>query len=308
MEDKIYDVIIIGGGPAGYTAALYAARSKRTVLVFEKMSAGGQIALTPEVENYPGFVEAVDGFILGDNMKKAAEKFGATTKRAEVVSLNLKSKIKSVFTKTEEFKAKTVILAMGANPRHLGLENEASLIGKGVSYCAHCDAMFYKDKTVLVVGGGNSAAADALILSRVCKRVYLVHRRDTLRATKVYHEPLKEVENIEFIWNSSVTKILENGRVCGAIVKNLVTGEETKIDINGIFISIGRIPVTNLIKEQITLDDAGYVVSNETTKTNIEGVFAAGDIRQKILRQVVTATSDGAVAAHLADEYITENF
>ena len=308
MEDKIYDVIIIGGGPAGYTAALYAARSGREVLLFEKMSAGGQIALTPEVENYPGFFDAVDGFVLGNNMKKAAEKFGAKSKRAEVISLKLTPKIKSVFTKNEEFKAKTVILAMGANPKHLGLENEAALTGKGVSYCAHCDAMFYKDKTVLVVGGGNSAAADALILSRVCKKVYLVHRRDTLRATKVYHEPLKAVKNIEFIWNSSVTKILENGRVSGATIKNLVTGEEIEIDVNGIFISIGRIPVTNLVNSQVSLDDSGYVIADETTKTNIDGVFAAGDLRQKVLRQVVTATSDGAVAAHLADEYITENF
>lgn len=308
MDIKIYDSIIIGGGPAGYTAALYLARSGRSVLLLEKLTAGGQIALTPLVENYPGFLNGIDGFVLGDNMKKTAEKFGAETKRAEVISLELNEKIKTVVTKREEFKAKTVILAMGAVPRKLGAEKEQELTGKGISYCAHCDAMFYRGKTVVLVGGGNSAAADAAILSRVAKKVYLIHRRDTLRATKVYHEPLKNMENIEFVWNSVITKIFENGRVSGVTVKNLINGSERNIECDGLFISIGRLPLTELVKDVLELDEVGYVVADETTKTAIDGVYAAGDIRQKALRQVVTATSDGAVAAHFADEYLTEKF
>lgn len=302
--EKVYDTIVVGGGPAGYTAALYACRLGLETLVIEKMSAGGQIALTSKVDNYPGFEEGIDGYTLGEKMRLTAERFGAVTKRAEVIGLDLKDKIKSVSTSAETFLTKTVILAMGAYPRELGVDKERSLVGKGVSYCAHCDGMFFKDKTVVVVGGGDTAAADATVLSRIAKKVYVVHRRDTLRASKIYHQPLLKADNVEFCWNSSVTELFENGRLNGVKVLNLVTGKEDFIEAEGLFVSIGRIPATELVKGQIELDDGGYIVSREDTKTNIPGVFAAGDLRTKDLRQVITAASDGAVAAHFAEEYI----
>lgn len=305
---SIYDVIIIGGGPAGYTAALYATRAGLNTLVIERLSAGGQLALTGEVDNYPGFEEGIDGFTLGMKMQASAERFGAVTEYTEVLSLDLKNKIKTVITDSGEFKSKTVIIATGANPRELGLPREQELLGRGVHYCAHCDGRFYKDKTVAVVGGGNSAAADALYLSRLAKKVYLIHRRDTLRATKIYHEPLKNTENIEFLWDSSITEFIAEQRVRGANIQNLKTGKITEIICDGIFVSIGRKPATDFLKDIINLDETGYIIADETTKTNLEGVFAAGDVRTKALRQIVTAVSDGATAVHFAEEYLNENF
>lgn len=305
---SLYDIIIIGGGPAGYTAALYATRAGLNTLVIERLSAGGQLALTGEVDNYPGFEEGIDGFTLGMKMQASAERFGAVTEYTEVLSLDLKDKIKKIITDSGEFEAETVIIATGANPRELGLPREAELLGKGIHYCAHCDGRFYKDKTVAVVGGGNSAAADTLYLSRLAKKVYLIHRRDTLKATKIYHEPLKSAQNIEFIWDSGITEFLGDSRVEGAKIKNLKTGEITNLSCDGIFVSIGRKPATNFIKDIISLDENGYIIADETTKTNIEGVFAAGDVRTKALRQIVTAVSDGAVAVHFAEEYLNEFF
>lgn len=302
--EKIYDTVIIGGGPAGYTAALYACRLGLETLVIEKMTAGGQIALTAQVDNYPGFEEGIDGYTLGEKMKLSAERFGAVTKRAEVNKLELKGKIKSISTSSESFLAKTVILAMGAYPRELGVDKEKKLIGKGVSYCAHCDGMFFRGKTVVVAGGGDTAAADATVLSRIAKKVYIVHRRDRLRASKIYHEPLFKAENVEFCWNSSVTELYENGKLNGVKVLNLATGKEKLIEAEGLFVSIGRIPATELIKGQVELNKSGYVIAGEDTKTNIKGVFAVGDLRTKSLRQVITAASDGAVAAHFAEEYL----
>lgn len=304
---KLYDMLIVGGGPGGYTAALYAARAGLSVALLEKLSAGGQMALTSEIDNYPGFPQGVDGFDLGMQMKAGAERFGAETVTAEVYSLKLEGPVKEADTSEGVFYGRTVVFATGANPRYLGLEKEQALTGKGLHYCAHCDGMFYRNKTVMVVGGGNTAAADALLLSRIAKKVILVHRRDTLRATKIYHEPLQKAENIEFLWNSSLSGLVEDGRVRGAVVRNLQTGAETEVAVDGIFVSIGRSPATALVKGQLVLDEAGYILADESTRTNIAGVFAVGDVRSKALRQIVTAVSDGAVAAHYADEYLAEH-
>lgn len=304
--EHIYDVIVIGGGPAGYTAALYGTRAGLDVLVLEKLSAGGQMALTSQIDNYPGFEEGVDGFELAEKMQAGAERFGAKTELAEVYSVDLKDKIKKVDTSEGEFYGKTIVISTGASPRELGLEKEQSLVGKGVNYCAACDGMFYRGKTVVVVGGGNSAAADAMLLSRICEKVIVVHRRDTLRATKIYHEPLMQAENVVFQWDSVVTELLYEDAFQGVRLKNVKTGEETEIACDGIFISVGRKPVTEFLEGQVELDKGGYIVADESTRTSIPGVFAVGDVRTKVLRQVVTAVADGAVASHYIDEYLAE--
>lgn len=304
MENNCYDVIVIGGGPGGYCAALYAARANLKTLVIEKFAPGGQMATTEIVENYPGFVDGINGFELGMQMKKGAERFGVKTKLAEVKSVELSANPKLVHTAKDTFESKTVILALGAFPRELGLENERNLRGRGVSYCATCDGMFYRDKTVVIVGGGNTAVADAIFLAKICRKVYLVHRRDELRASKTYMESLERTENIEFLWSSEVTEILEDEFVTGVKVRNKKDGEVREIACDGIFVAIGNIPNTKLIEGQVLLDESGYVLADETTRTNIQGVFAVGDMRQKPLRQIVTAVSDGAVASKYAEEFI----
>lgn len=301
---QLYDVAVIGGGPAGYTAALYAARAGLSVIVIEKLAAGGQMALTTEIDNYPGFPNGVDGFALGQDMRKGAERFGAETILTQVESLELTGEIKKIHTSTGTFEAKTVIYAAGANPRKLGLPEETELTGLGVSYCAHCDGMFYRGKTVVVVGGGNSAAADALLLSRVAKKVIVVHRRDTLRAERIYLGQLEKTGNVEFVWNSNAIKLLHGERLTGIIVKNARSGEEQTIHCDGLFISIGRDPATALVEDQLTLDTSGYILADESTKTSIPGVYAAGDVRTKGLRQIITAAADGAVAAYQAEHFI----
>ena len=302
----LYDMIIIGGGPAGYTAALYAVRAGLHTLVVERMSPGGQMTLTGEIDNYPGFDAGIDGFSLGMQMQKGAERFGAKTAFAEVTKVDFSEKIKTIETTNGTLQAKTVVIAAGANPRRLGVPMEEEWTGNGVHYCAHCDGRFYKDKTVLVVGGGNSAAADALYLSRLAAKVYVVHRRDSLRATKIYHAPLMQTKNVEFLWNSTVSALLADSRITGARIQNVHTQDFTDIAFDGIFISIGRAPATEFLKNSVILDSAGYVVADESTKTNVDGVFAAGDIRTKVLRQIVTATSDGAVCVHYAQEYLAK--
>ena len=303
---RIYDLIVIGGGPGGYTAALYAARAGLQVLVLEKLSAGGQMALTSQIDNYPGFVETVDGFELGENMQQQAERFGAVTELANVTAVNLGGDIKEIQTSEGAFFGKAVVIATGAGPRELGVPAERELIGRGVNYCAACDGMFYRGKTVVVVGGGNTAAADALMLSRLAKKVILVHRRDTLRATKVYHKPLMEAENVSFCWNTTVQQLHYGEKLTGVTIKNVHTGEETLVEADGIFISIGRKPATGLFEGQVELDTGGYVVADESTKTSLPGVYAVGDVRTKQVRQIVTAVADGAVAAHMAEEYLND--
>ena len=300
----IYDMIVIGGGPAGYAAALYASRAGLDTLVIEKMSVGGQMALTDIIDNYPGFHEGVDGFTLGMQMQTGAERFGAKTEYDEITSVELSLEIKKIVGMTREYFARTVVIATGANPRELGIAGEEKLIGRGLHYCAHCDGRFYKNKTVAVVGGGNSAVSDALYLSHLAKKVYIIHRRDSLRATKIYHEPLMKAENVEFVWDSAVSDYITDGRVIGVKLRNLKSGEESELRFDGLFVSIGRKPATELFGE-LALDGAGYIVADETTKTAIPGVFAVGDVRTKALRQVVTAVSDGAVAAHFAEEFLT---
>ena len=305
--EQIYDMIVIGGGPAGYTAALYAARSGLSVLVLEKLSAGGQMALTEQIDNYPGFESGIDGFTLGEKMQQSAERFGAVTELAEVYKASLSGRVKTLDTSEGVFQSHTVVVATGASPRPLGVPGEDALVGKGVHYCAACDGAPYRGKTVAVVGGGNSAAADALLLSRVAKKVILVHRRDTLRATKIYHEPLAQAENVEFRWNSTVSALLSGDRLTGVRLRDTVTGEESVVDCDGVFVSVGRQPATALAVGQLALDGGGYIVAGETTETSIPGVYAVGDVRTKPLRQVVTAVADGAVAVHMAEKYIAEN-
>lgn len=300
----IYDMVIVGGGPAGYTAALYAVRAGLDALVLERLSAGGQMAQTEQIDNYPGFEDGVDGFSLAEKMQKQAERFGAKSSYAEVSRLDLTANPKVVETSEGTFYGKTVVLATGATPRELGVAGEAELVGRGVAYCAACDGMFYKGKTVAVVGGGNTAAADALLLSRIAEKVILIHRRDTLRATKIYHQPLLDKENVEFRWNSTVAEFLHEDRLTGLRLKNVLTGEESTVECGGVFISVGRKPATDLVKDQLELDGGGYIVADETTKTAIPGVYAVGDVRTKPLRQVVTAVADGAVAVHMAEEYL----
>lgn len=304
MTEHIYDVIIIGGGPAGYTAALYATRAGLETLVLEKLSAGGQMTQTTQIDNYPGYDEGIDGFLLGMKMQAGAERFGAKTKIAEVLSVELTGDIKEIETSEGTFYSRTVIIATGADHKHLGVDREEELIGSGLGYCAACDGMFYKGKTVAVVGGGNSAAADAMVLSRICEKVILIHRRDTLRATKIYHDPLMKADNIELRWNSSVNQLLGENRLSGVELKDVNTGELSQLELDGLFVSIGRNPQTDLFRDQIELDANGYIIADESTQTNLPGVYAVGDVRTKVLRQIITAASDGAVAAYYAEEYL----
>lgn len=298
-----YQTVIIGGGPGGYSAALYCARSAISVLVLEKLSAGGQMATTGIVENYPGFEEGIDGFDLGEKMQQQAERFGAETVYASVESVDLHAQPKVVHTSDGDVLADSVILASGAYPRELGLPQERTLRGRGVAYCATCDGMMYKGKDVIIVGGGNSAIADALYLEKIAHSVTLIHRRSELRASKVYEKQLKN-SKIHFIWNSRIKEILADKKVTGAIIENLQTKETQELAAQGIFVAIGRVPDTEMLKGQLTLDHSGYIVADETTCTSIPGVFAVGDVRTKPLRQIVTAVSDGAVASKYVEEYL----
>ena len=302
----LYDVIVIGGGPGGYTAALYAARANLSVAILEKLSPGGQMGTTDVIDNYPGFPQCVNGFELAMQMKEGAERFGAQTQLAEVTQVELAGQVKTVHTSGGDYQARTVVLATGAHPRELGLPGERELRGRGVSYCATCDGMFYRGKTVVVVGGSNTAVSDVLYLSRLCEKVYLVHRRDTLRASKVYLDPLQKAENVEFVWDSEVKQLLRDQAVTGVRVRNKKTGKERDIPCGGVFVAVGYLPNTELYRGQVELDEAGYVLADETTQTNLPGVFAVGDLRKKPLRQVVTAASDGAVAAHFIEEYLNQ--
>jgi len=298
-----YDVIVIGGGPGGYTAALYTARAGLRTLVLERLYAGGQMAQTQQIDNYPGFPEGIDGITLGMQMQAGAQRFGVETINAEVLSVTLNTPVKTVTTSDGSFQAPVVIIATGADHRHLGIQGEEELTGRGVAYCAACDGMFYRGKTVAVVGGGNSAAADAALLARVAKKVYLIHRRSSLRASRVYHQPLQETENLEFIWNSRVTELLGDGQLTAVTVTDN-EGQSRTLELDGLFISIGRSPATALFRGQLALDEAGYILADETTRTSLPGVFAVGDVRTKSLRQVITAAADGAVAAHFAEKHL----
>ncbi len=301
---EAFDIIIIGGGPAGYTAALYGARAGRSVLLLEKLAPGGQMGTTDLIDNYPGFPQGVKGFQLAMDMKAGAERFGAQTKLEAVTALELAGDVKTVHTKKDGYEARAVILATGAQPRELGLPQERALRGRGVSYCATCDGMFYRGKDVAIIGGGNTAVADALYLSKLCGRVYLIHRRDKLRAPDSQRTLLEQAGNVEFLWNSRAEKLLYAERLTGLKTVRVDTGESRTLDCAGVFVAVGQVPETSLLAGQVELDEAGYVVAGENCQTNLPGVFAAGDLRQKPLRQIITAAADGAVAAQMAEEFL----
>lgn len=303
----MYDVIIIGGGPAGFTTALYTSRAKLDTLLIERAFSGGQMATTFEMENYPGFEEPIGGPELASRMEKQAKRFGTQVLYETVTDLTLDTVIKTVKTETGVYQSKAVILCTGASPRELGLPNEKKLRGRGVSYCATCDGAFYADAEVAVIGGGDTAAEDAIFLSRFCKKVYLVHRRDSLRATRVIQDALLSNKKVEFVWNSTVEELLGDEELKGIRTKDLKTGEVRNITVDGIFVAIGNVPNTELVEGKVELTRGGYVVTDDNMQTNIFGVYAAGDVREKSLRQVVTAASDGAVAAYMTERYIYEN-
>lgn len=303
---KLYDIIIIGGGPAGYTAALYGARAGLSVVLIEKMTVGGQMSETGDIDNYPGFDQGIDGISLGMKMQAGAERFGAETIYDEVSSVSLNGETKEVETAfSGTISGKTVIIATGAGPRRLGLCGEDEFIGQGIHYCAHCDGRFYKGKTVAVVGGGNTAVGDALYLSNLADKVYLIHRRDSFRASAALTDSLAGKENIELALNAVPKEILK-GEAFSGVVISLSDGSEREISCDGLFVSVGRVPATELFTSQIGLDSSGYIVAGEDTVTSLPGVFAAGDVRTKSLRQVITAAADGAVAAHEAGEYLAK--
>lgn len=305
MNTVLYDVIIIGGGPAGYTAALYCGRAAMKTLLLEKYMPGGQMVTTEHIDNYPGFPEGIDGVTLAMNMEKQAERFQIEHKMEEIISVKTEGQIKEITVANgTTYTSRAIIVASGASPRELGLEEESALRGKGVSYCATCDGAFFRNKTVVVIGGGDTAAADAVFLSKLCKQVYIIHRRNVLRAAAIYYDVLKQAENVTFVWDSTVEEILHEQTVSGVKVKNKNTGEVSTIECQGIFVAVGNVPNTDLLKGQLELDGNGYVVADESTKSSQLGVFVAGDVRTKPLRQVVTAVADGAVAAYMAEEYI----
>ncbi|MCG8499437.1 MAG: thioredoxin-disulfide reductase [Firmicutes bacterium] len=302
----MYDMIIIGGGAAGLTAGIYGGRSGLKTLIIEKMFAGGQAATTYEVDNYPGFDETVTGPDLAMKMEAQAKKFGAEIITEDVIDINVDSKIKIVKTSRNTYLSKTLILALGANPRELGLDKERKFRGAGVSYCATCDGAFYRDRVAAVVGGGDTAVEDALFLSRFSPKVYLIHRRDQLRAAKVLRDVAFANDKIEFVWDSVVEAIEGEENVEGIKIKNVKTGVSKELKVDGMFVAVGVVPNSDLIKGKIETTDRGYIVTDANMLTNKPGVYAAGDVRDKILRQVITAAADGAIAAFAAERYITE--
>ena len=274
------------------------------MLLLEKLAPGGQMGTTDLIDNYPGFPQGVKGFQLAMDMKAGAERFGAQTKLEAVTALELAGDVKTVHTKKDGYEARAVILATGAQPRELGLPQERALRGRGVSYCATCDGMFYRGKDVAIIGGGNTAVADALYLSKLCGRVYLIHRRDKLRAPDSQRVLLEQAGNVEFLWNSRAEELLYAERLTGLKTVRVDTGESRTLDCAGVFVAVGQVPETSLLAGQVELDEAGYVVAGENCQTNLPGVFAAGDLRQKPLRQIITAAADGAVAAQMAEEFL----
>ena len=303
----MYDVVIIGGGPAGLTAGLYAGRGGMKALIIEKMFTGGQAATTYEIDNYPGFDQTISGPDLVMKMEAHAKKFGTELVYEDVVDIELDGTVKLIKTTSNVYQAKAVILSMGANPKELGLEKEKKLRGAGVSYCATCDGAFFRDKVTAVVGGGDTAVEDALFLSRFCPKVYLIHRRGELRAVKVLQDAIMANDKIEFLWNSAVEDILGEDAVEGIMVKDIKTGQTQKVKVEGLFIAVGNVPNSEIIKGKVETNAGGYIITDESMLTNKFGVFAVGDVREKTLRQVVTAAADGAIAAYAAERYISEN-
>lgn len=299
MNERIYDVIIIGGGPAGWSAGIYASRAGLNTLLIEKGYVGGQMAQTSTIDNYPGFEDGIDGFMLGRKMQIQAEKYGTKFLNEEVVDIKLEGENKIVITNKGEFYSRNIIIATGAKHKKMGLDKEDKYTGRGVHYCATCDGVFYKNKVVAVVGGGNTAVEDALFLSKLCKKVIIIHRRDEFRATKIYLKQLMDTENIELKMNSEVKELfIEDNVFKGVKIFNNKKANEEELPIDGLFVAIGVEPNTELLKNKIELDKTGYIVTDENTKTSVDGIYAVGDVRTKQLRQVVTAVADGAISAY----------
>ncbi len=305
---KTYDVIIVGGGPAGLSAAIYAARGNLSTGVFEKSLIGGQINVTYEVENYPGIPEVLSGFELSDRIKQQADKFGPEFVDEEIIKIDFETKdgYKKVYTEDDEYLAKAIIIASGAQPRYLNCPGEKEYTGKGVSYCATCDGALYRDKVVAVIGGGDSAVEEGMFLTKFAKKVYVVHRRDELRAVKSIQDRAFKNEKMEFIWDSVVEEVQGDNFVTSIKLKNRKTDEISDLAVDGIFIYVGILPNNQLLQDSINLDQSGFVITNEIMETNIKGVYAVGDLRNTPLRQVITACSDGAIAAFYAEKYISE--
>ncbi|MDD2230180.1 MAG: thioredoxin-disulfide reductase [Candidatus Cloacimonetes bacterium] len=303
-----YDVIIIGAGPAGLSAAIYSARGGLKTAIFEKALIGGQITVTDEVENYPGFEESLSGYDLTEKMRAQAARFGAVFYDEAITALGLEGLCKIIQTNEKTYRAKSVIICTGAHPRLLNVPGEEPFIGRGVSYCATCDGALYRDKVVAVVGGGDSAIEEGLFLTRFAKKVYVIHRRDSLRAQKIIQERAFKNPKMEFIWDSVVQEIQGEGKVRELEIFNRKTNQISHLPVDGIFIYVGILPNNELLESRIELDSAGFVLTDETMHTNVQGIFAAGDIRHTVLRQVVTATSDGAIAAWSAEKWIIEHY
>ena len=302
-----FDVIIIGAGPAGYTAGIYCSRARQDTLILSGILPGGQLVNTTDVENYPGFENGILGPDLMIIMRKQTERMGTTIIDDEVVNVDFKHKPFKVLTASEEYEAKAVIICTGANPRKLGLEGEKTFAGKGVSYCATCDGPFFRNQELVVAGGGDSAVEEATFLTKFATTVHIVHRRDKLRASKVMQERAFADKKIKFYWNKVVDEIQGNEKVQKIILKDKITNEKTTLEVGGIFVAIGHDPNTKLFENQIELDDQGYIVLKQNTKTSVEGVFAAGDVHDRTYRQAVTAAGFGCMAAIDVDKYLSEN-
>lgn len=303
-----YDVIIIGAGPAGLSAAIYSARGGLRTAVFEKAMVGGQITVTEDVENYPGFEEPISGFELTNKMRMQAERFGAVIIEEEITAMGMEGLCKVIETTEGKYRAKSVIICTGAHPRRLNVPGEERLTGRGVSYCATCDGALYRNKVVAVIGGGDSAIEEGMFLSRFAKKVIVVHRRDELRAQKIIQERAFRNPKMEFIWHTVVQEIHGDKKVEKLELVNRLTKEVSMLEVDGVFIYVGILPSNKLLESRIELDSAGFVYTDEYMHTNVPGIYAAGDIRYTVLRQVVTATSDGAIAAWSAEKWIIENY
>jgi len=304
MERVDYELVIIGGGPAGLTAGIYAARARLNVVLFEKLVPGGQILITDWIENYPGFPDGISGMDLVGKMTDQAKRLGLNIKSNEVVSLDLSGKVKKIILDNGVVTAHAVILATGAHPRKLNVPGEDAFFGRGISSCATCDGPFYKNKVVAAVGGGDTAIQESIFLTKFAKKVYLIHRRDQLRATKILQERALADSKIEFVWNSVVTRIEGSDGLEKIVVKNVKTGEEKELAVDGCFIWVGILPNTDFIGNSVKLDDYGFVIANHKMETSVPGVFAAGDGRDTPLRQIATAVGDAALAAFSAEHYI----
>lgn len=303
-----FDVAVVGSGPAGMTAAMYAARSGLSVALIESLSPGGQMAQTEHLENYPGFAESTSGYDLAEIMHSQCRKFGVETLYDEVTGIVDDPEGKKVSMAYSEVLAKAVVIASGARPAKLGIDREDELIGSGVSYCATCDGNFFKDKVVCIVGGGDTAVADAIYLSRICKKVYIAVRRDVLRATAIYHERLKQLENVQIVWNTVVQSIKEDdGVLSGLVLHNRVDGSNTELACSALFVAVGSVPNTEFLDGKVQLDQRGYIIASENGKTSDPAIFAAGDVRTKALRQVSTAVGDGANCIESVSEFLLES-